>query len=422
MYINQLFVTISIVIFSVHAASARNNSNSTIDSSRFNGPVNTIIVQHDGKMIIGGNFSSYNKQARVGIIRLNADGSVDNSFAIGSGFDKEVSALVLQPDGKVIVGGAFSSYDGAANSCNRIARLNSDGSIDHSFAISIGFHGDVKALALQPDGKIIVGGMLVSFNGINCGGLVRLNSNGSLDQGFVFVNGISGYVYSLCLLPGGKIMAGGYFGHYDKTLSYGIVRLNSDGTLDNSFVVNKGFYTGSVYAILPLQNGKILVAGNFKTYKDVPAHFITRLNNDGSLDISFPLSGIPTKEYSGYGIFSLAMQPDGKIIAAGRFDYYNTTLQQSILRLNADGSLDNSFGGGTGFDTNGHGAATVSSVALTPDGGFVAVGSYKRYDSQLRNNIAKLDKNGKLIANAFQAMIHPRNIQNDLAIVNGENR
>jgi uncharacterized delta-60 repeat protein len=153
--------------------------------------------------------------------------------------------------------------------------------------------------------------------------------------------------------------------------------------------------------MLPLSNGKIIVAGNFKSYNDTPCHFITRLNGDGSLDKSFPVSGQPTKEYSGYGIFSLAMQPDGKIIAAGKFDYYNTTLRQSILRLNSDGSLDNSFGSETGFDTKGHGAALVSAITLTPNGNILAGGNYKRYDSALRNNITELDKNGKLIKADF---------------------
>lgn len=401
MYNRQVFSTLYFTLFFITGALAQ-NSNSAIDSSRFNGPVNTIIVQHDGKIIIGGNFSSYNKQERRGIIRLNADGSVDKSFAIGGGFNNEVKALALQPDGKVIAGGAFSNYDGPGNSCNRIVRLNSDGSMDNSFAISIGFQGKVMALAVQNDGKVLVGGMLVKFNSIACDGLVRLNANGTLDQNFAYVKGISGYVYAISVLANGKIMAGGYFGHFDKILSSGIVRLNSDGSLDNSFVVNKGFYTGSVYAMAPQPNGKILVAGNFKSYKEVPCHFITRLNNDGSLDNSFPVSGEPIKEYSGYGIFTLVIQPDGKIIAAGKFDYYNTTLRQSVLRLNSDGSLDNSFGSETGFDTKGHGAALVSTIALAKEGTIIAAGSYLRYDNELRNNIAALDKNGKLIAAIFK--------------------
>jgi uncharacterized delta-60 repeat protein len=394
MCIRQLSTIIFFVII-IHTNTSAQNNRNAIDSSRFNGPVNVIIVQRDGKMIIGGNFFTYNKQERRGIIRLNADGSIDNSFAVRSGFGGEVNALVLQPDGKLIAGGAFSKYDGA--SCNKIARLNSDGSLDNSFATGIGFRGNVMALALQADGKIIVGGMLGNFNGVACGGLVRLNANGSLDQNFVYVKGISGYVYCISLLGNGKIMAGGYFGHFDKTVAYGIVRLNSDGSLDNSFVTKKGFGTGSVYAILPLSNGKIILAGNFKTYDDSTCHFIARLNGDGSLDKSFPVSGLPTKEYSGYGIFSLAMQPDGKILVAGKFDYYNTTLRQCVLRLNSDGSLDNSFGAETGFDTQGHGAALVSTIALTSNGNILAGGYYKRYDSALRNNITELDKNGKLL-------------------------
>ncbi|MEP6950792.1 MAG: delta-60 repeat domain-containing protein [Ginsengibacter sp.] len=185
MYTRQFLALTFFTLFYATGISAQVNSSTTIDSSRFNGPVNTIIVQPDGKIIIGGNFTTYNKLASRCIARLNADGSLDKSFITGTGFNYEVNVLALQPDGKVIAGGKFSNYNGAGNSCNRIVRLNSDGRIDKSFNISIGFQGNVMALALQQDGKVIVGGMLARFNGIQCGGLVRLNANGSLDQNFV---------------------------------------------------------------------------------------------------------------------------------------------------------------------------------------------------------------------------------------------
>lgn len=415
---NYRFSVAFFIMFSIHFVSGQNNSNSGIDSSRFNGIVSAIVVQHDGKIIVGGNFSTYNKLPSRGIARLNPDGSLDKSFITGSGFNSEVQALVLQPDGKVIAGGKFSNYNGSANSCNRIVRLNIDGSIDNSFAISIGFSGDVMALALQRDGKVVVGGMLSKFNSIACDGLVRLNANGSLDKNFVYVKGISGYVYSICLLPGGKIMAGGYFGHFDRTVCYGIVRLNNDGSLDNSFVVNKGFYTGGVYALAVQSNGKVVAGGNFKSYNGIPCHYIIRLNIDGSMDNSFTPPGNPLKEYSGYGIFALAIQPDGKIIASGRFDYYNTTLRQSIVRLNTDGSQDDTFGGDTGFDTNGRGAATVSTLALNHDNNILAGGTYERYNGVLRKNITTLDKNGKLLQATFHAHTGFDKTMNALALQN----
>ncbi len=418
MRVTHLFATMLVGLFSVQSASARNISRSALDSSRFDGPVKVIIFQRDGKLIVGGKFLNYNKIPSRCIVRLNPDGSLDQTFVVGSGFDKQVSTLVLQPDGKLIAAGEFSTYGGPANSSNRIIRLNSDGSIDKSFVINSGFQGEVFAIALQADGKVVVGGMLAKFNGISCGGLVRLNSNGSLDQSFVFINGISGYVYSLCLLPGGKIMAGGYFGHYNKTVAYGIVRLNNDGTHDNSFAVNKGFGTGSVWALAALPNGKIIAGGDFTSYQGTPCHNLVRLNSDGSFDITFKQAGKPTKEYSGYAVFTLSLQQDGKIIAAGKFDYYGSVLKQSIVKLNADGSIDDSFGGQTGFDTNGHGGATVSSVAITSEGNIVAAGYYKRYDSQIRNNITKLDKNGKLIPDVFQAATEPNKTTDNLAMHN----
>lgn len=397
MYHRKFFGLVFPALFFLIAVSAQSNSNGTIDSSRFNGTVNNIVTQRDGKIVACGNFITYNKIASRCIARLNADGSLDKSFVVGAGFNTEVNAILVQPDGKIIAGGQFNNYNGTANPCNKIVRLNSDGSIDKSFNIGTGFRNEVNALALQPDGKIIVGGVLANYNGIACGGLVRLNANGSLDQNFVYIKGISGYVYCISLMPNGKIIAGGYFGRYDKTPSFSLAKLNSDGTLDNSFVVNKGFGSGSVLAVVAFSNGKVMVGGNFNTYNNSLCHNLTRLNSDGGIDNSFAASGIPTKEYSDYGVYTLVALPDGKILIGGKFDYYNTTLQQSIARLNADGSIDNSFGSGTGFDNETRGGALVKTIALTANGNIIAAGSYKRYDAQPRKNITELDKNGKLL-------------------------
>ncbi len=238
--------------------------------------------------------------------------------------------------------------------------------------------------------------MLANYNGVACDGLVRLNANGSLDQNFVYVKGISGYIHCINILPGGKIMAGGYFGHFDKAPAYGIVRLHNNGSLDTSFNSKKGFFTGTVYTMVPLADGRVIAGGDFTTYNGIPCNDIVRINNDGSFDNSFAAGAKPTKEYSGYGVHIMVPQGDGKILTGGRFDYYNTTLKQGILRLNSNGSLDESFGSQNGFDNMGHGAGTVNTIALTADGKIIAGGAYKRYDSELRNNIAAVDRTGKI--------------------------
>jgi uncharacterized delta-60 repeat protein len=135
----------------------------------FNANVNTLNFQPDGKIIVGGGFTSYNGNTRNYIVRLNSNGTIDNTFDIGAGFNSWVRALTLQPNGKIIVGGWFSNYNSTTR--NGIARLNNNGSLDNTFHIDIGFNGHtsmpaVETLALQSDEKIIVGGNFTSYNGI----------------------------------------------------------------------------------------------------------------------------------------------------------------------------------------------------------------------------------------------------------------
>ena len=139
-------------------------------------------LQSDGKIILGGRFSSYNGTTQDYITRLNSDGSVDTSFVVGDGTSDVVNCIAIQTDGKVLVGGAFTSYNGTV--CNCIIRLNSDGSIDTTFSSGEGFNGSVNTISLQDDGKILVGGAFVNYNGQSYIRIIRLNSDGSIDTTF----------------------------------------------------------------------------------------------------------------------------------------------------------------------------------------------------------------------------------------------
>jgi uncharacterized delta-60 repeat protein len=136
------------------------------------GMVNVIVVQPDGKIIAGGDFRSINSTGYHRIVRLNGDGSIDNTFAEGAGFDSTVTDIRRQPDGKLLVAGYFTSYNGTAR--NRIARLNSDGSLDHNFDVGTGFNELVQTIALQQDGKVLAGGMFTGYNGTGRNRIARL--------------------------------------------------------------------------------------------------------------------------------------------------------------------------------------------------------------------------------------------------------
>src|SRR5690606_36450331 len=147
-----------------------------------NNSVLSTVIQADGKIIVGGDFTSFNGTIINRIARLNTDGTLDTDFNPGTGFNYGVRSTVIQVDGKIIVGGGFTSFNGTI--INRIARLNTDGTLDTDFNPGTGFSSGVYSTALQVDGKIIVGGDFTSFNGVSRGRIARLNTDGTLDTDF----------------------------------------------------------------------------------------------------------------------------------------------------------------------------------------------------------------------------------------------
>jgi len=214
----------------------------------------------DEKIIIGGSFSSYNGIARSKIARLNADGTLDGSFSVGTGADYWIQTTAMQPDGKIIIGGYFTSYDGTA--MNNIARLNADGSLDGSFTVGTGANNRVQTIAIQPDGRIIIGGYFTSYNGTARNRIARLNADGTLDGSFTVGTGASGVVKTTAVQSDGKIIIGGAFPSYDGTVVNRIARLNVDGTLDGSFTVGTGA-NDDVNSITMQADGEIIIGGVF---------------------------------------------------------------------------------------------------------------------------------------------------------------
>ena len=353
----------------------------------FNNEVRSVALQPDGKVLVGGYYTEYNGQTQNRISRLNADGSLDTLFEIGTGFNSYVDAITLQPDGKILIGGAFTSYNGQTQ--NRIVRLNTDGSLDTSFNIGVGFYNSwVHEITLQPDGKILVGGSFTQYNGETQNRIVRLNTDGSIDTSFVTGLGFNDWIETITLQSDGKILVGGKFTSYNGQPRNSIVRLNTDGSIDASFNIGTGFniseWSHSVGAIVLQPDGKILVGGSFVEYNGQPQKTIVRLNMDGSVDTSFSSeAGFYTNNSSGV-IYTMALQPNGKILVGGSFTKYGTQIQGRISRLNSDGSLDTSFETGIGF--NGY----VDSIILQPDGKILAGGNFAYYNGQSQMKIARL--------------------------------
>ena len=252
----------------------------TISSGSF-ANVTAIKVQPDGKILVGGIFVNFNGVSLNRLTRLNADGTLDGSFNAGTGAASNVNAIEIQPDGKILVGGNFTFFNGM--SVNRLVRLNTDGTIDSTFNIGTGVGGAVNAIALQSDGKIYIGGTFTSYNGTPSNRAVRINADGTLDAAFNIGSGLTGTVNAIVIQPDGKVILGGAFSSYNGTSLSRIVRLNTDGSIDPAFNISN-VLNSNINDVLLLPNGKIIIAGLFQTINGLPVRRIARLNSDGTFD------------------------------------------------------------------------------------------------------------------------------------------
>ncbi len=366
----------------------RLNIDGTLDTS-FNAEADSVVfhiaVQPDGKIIIAGFFTSVNGQPRNGIARLNTDGTLDDSFnpnAEGG----DVYAAQVQPDGKIIAAGAFATIAGTAR--RGIARLNADGTIDPSFDPGSGSDNDVYRLLLQPNGKIVLGGIFTHFNGAvhNCS--VRLNTDGSVDSTFDDGNGFNSQVWCLYQQADGKIVAGGVFTlFYDAAISrpYLLRLYESEGKLDANLFFDTPL-NGSVYATALQRNENILIGGDFTTANGEAHQHIARVGAHGYVDASFNASAV------GGGVWTIVVQPDDRIIIGGYFTTVNGAAHAYLARLLSDGTTDGSFTSGIIADGG------VRGMALQPDGKIVIGGAFTSIDGVTYNGLARLNINGTVDA------------------------
>ncbi len=270
-------------------------------------PLGAVMLQTDGKILAGG-------QPNSDLGRLNADGTLDTNFDCP--MDGLVYSLMLQPDGKILVAGKFTTLGG--QSCTNFGRITAEGHLDASFRS--GSVGMVWSFAVQPDGKILAAGGFTSLGGQPCTNLARLNSDGTLDPSFR--PKISGNPRAVSLQGDGKSLLLG-FGWLTNAFGQAtpLIRLNSDGSLDTTF-------ESAVKDILSWAesqaDGKIVVVTEFRSA-------ISRLNADGSVDSSF--STVATESTAAADIQSIAIQDDGKILAGGNFDTLAGQSLQNIGRL-----------------------------------------------------------------------------------------
>ncbi|MBE9575987.1 T9SS type A sorting domain-containing protein [Flavobacterium proteolyticum] len=368
------------ICFTINAQNPGDISQNFGYYSGFNNVVRAIEIQVDGKILIGGDYTNFKGITENGIIRLNPDGSKDTSFNIGSGFNATVCAIKKQSDGKILVAGNFTTYKGVTE--NRIIRLNEDGTKDTSFSIGTGFNNVIYSLALQTDGKIVIGGQFSMYNGITEKGIIRLNPDGTKDTTFSTGAGFDFTVFTIKLQTDGKIVAGGDFTTYKGVTENRIIRLNTDGTKDTTFATGTGC-NNAVYTIEQQVDGKIILGGSFTGYKGVTQNRIIRLNADGTKDTAFNVG-------TGFDatVYTINIQADDKIVIGGSFNAYKGVTETKIIRLNTDGTKDATFNSGTGFNNY------PWVIVQQADGKILIGGNFTTYKGIFENKFIRLNTDG----------------------------
>lgn len=314
---------------------ARFNTDGSLDLSfdPGNGPngsiesVKAIAAQSDGKVLIGGAFTSYNGTARNRIARLNTDGSLDTDFNPGTGFNSRVFSIALQNDGKVLVGGGFSSYNSQSGK-QYLVRLNTNASLDATFAIGTGPNSSVYTTAVQPDGKILLGGVFSSINGTNRNGRARLLNTGVVDTNFVPV-GVSLLDVRTCAVqPDGKVWFGGYFYYTTGDTNWTTLqRLNPNGSLDATVLTGREI-AEVAFAVAPFANGAALFGGGFFNSSSAPATRLGQVTASGSIDTTFtPTNPIVDQ------VFALSVVSNSTVYCGGDFTMVYRQPRYGLARL-----------------------------------------------------------------------------------------
>jgi uncharacterized delta-60 repeat protein len=293
--------------------------------------VSAIAIQSDGQIVVG-------LEATLPLLRLNSSGTVDSAFNIniGSGPDGGVHAIAFQTDGKILIGGEFTHVNGSAR--GRIARLNKDGTLDGTFTPGAGADYTIEVIVPLADGKIYVGGQFHTYRQISRNGIARLNSDGSLDATFTPGQGANYPVYSMAIQTDGKPIIGGFFTLFDGHPQNAVARLNTNGTYDATFQSLSLLEDGTVFAMQLQADGKLVVAGDM-----TQAHLV-RLNTDGSQDTTYQPGLGPSDD-----VYAMAIQRDQKVVIGGLFVAMDLTPANFIARLNADLKLLSSSKAGSIF-------------------------------------------------------------------------
>ena len=335
---------------------------------QWNGTINAIVQQADGKLVVGGTFNEINRTATQNIARLNTDGTVDNTFS-PIGADGEVFGLSIQPDGKILLTGNFISAGGVARPA--VARLLPAGTVDAAFVPAVQsttFSSNELASGskiIATNGQVLVSGLVYGGSGLQTG-LLRLDGlNGQLDANFQSAATISGGYVDLLIQPDGKLLVGGYM-RINGSI-YGVCRLLPNGGLDPTFNLTSRTGNNNVASLALDATGRIYVGGNLTNFGSFSVSGVARLLSDGSFDTSFT-SALSSNQYQSVRV--LTVQPNGRLLVGGYLNAGNGA--QGTVRLLDSGGLDASYSPGNGPSWN------VFALLVQANGAIVAGGDFVR--------------------------------------------
>lgn len=388
-------------------------ANGSYDASFNNGGVggdgiiSDALVLPNGDIIIGGSFTTFNGTAAPRLARLSPDGALLSSFNPGNGPNSAVFTLDTLSTGALVIGGSFTTYNGSA--MRRIGIINrqtgeANGTLS---AISIAPSAAIARIKVLPNDDIICAGNFNSFNGVTRNHIAIINSsNGAFASSFSFGTGFNGRVNSMAVLPNGHLLIGGNFTSYSSTPAKNTAILRPDGSLDPAFNP-QGYGPGNVgstatveYAI-PAAPGKYLIGGGIKEWELISYYGLLQITENGLPDPAFnPATGVSSgtnlnfdaNEPATPSVNSMARQADGKLIIGGNFSKYNGAPRRFLARLLPDGTLDESFdpGGLAGISN------IVNAVAVQPDGKTVVAGGFLFFGNTRRNHLLRLNADGTL--------------------------
>jgi uncharacterized delta-60 repeat protein len=362
---------------------ARLNPDGTLDTAfdpNINGFVLSLAVQADGKILAGGVFNNVGGQTRNNIVRLDATTGLPDSFNPNA--NGGVEAIVVQADGKIVAGGNFTAVNGQARS--HIARLDPATGLPDSFDPSP--NAIVYSLAVQADGKILAGGDFTGIGGQTRNRIARVDATTGLADSF---NPNANHIVRVIALQAdGKVLAGGQFASIGGQTRGHIARLDAMTGLADSFNPNANNF--AVNSIAVQADGKVLAGGFFSNIGGQPRNYIARLDATTGLADSFD----PNPDAA---VHSVAMQADGKILVGGRFANIGGQQQRHIARLETNGRVDQTLNSNiVGPPGPPGGSGSVLATAIQPDGKILIGGRFTTVMGVARNNIARLNTDGTL--------------------------